>query len=45
MFQADLFKASDQYSSLEEVLSAIRGLKDDPLANAGTNIVISRGNP
>ncbi len=45
MFQSDLFKSSNQYSSLDEVLGAIRGLKDDPLANAGTNIVISRGNP
>lgn len=34
-----------QFSSLDEVLNAIRNLKDDPLANAGTNIVISRGNP
>lgn len=34
-----------QFSSLDEVLNAIRGLTDDPLANAGTNIVISRGNP
>ena len=45
MFQSDIFKSSNQYSTLDEVLSAIRGLKDDPLANAGTNIVISRGNP
>lgn len=45
MLQSDLFKSSNQYSSLDEVLSAILGLKDDPLANAGTNIVISRGNP
>lgn len=45
MFQSDLFSASNQYSSLDDVLSAIRGMKDDPLANAGTNIVISRGNP
>lgn len=35
----------NQFSSLDEVLNAIKGLKDDPLANAGTNIVISRGNP
>lgn len=35
---------SPRYESLDEVLSAIRGLTDDPLANAGTNIVISRGN-
>ncbi|MBN8656675.1 MAG: uracil-DNA glycosylase [Anaerolineae bacterium] len=33
------------YNSLDEVLVAIRGLNNDPLANAGTNIVISRGNP
>ena len=45
MFQSDLFSASNQYSSLEDVLNAIRGMKDDPLAKAGTNIVISRGNP
>jgi uracil-DNA glycosylase len=38
------FNVSPKYSSLEEVLSAIRGMKNDPLANAGTNIVISRGN-
>jgi uracil-DNA glycosylase family 4 len=35
----------NRYESLEAVLSAIKGMKDDPLANAGTNIVISRGNP
>ena len=45
MFQSDLFSAANQYSSLEDVLNAIRGMKDDPLAKAGTNIVISRGNP
>ena len=44
MTQSGLFDAP-RYNSLDEVLSAIRGLKDDPLANAGTNIVISRGNP
>jgi uracil-DNA glycosylase len=44
MFQTDLFNAS-KYNTLEEVLAAIRGMKSDPLANAGTNIVISRGNP
>lgn len=37
--------AQSQYNSLDEALAAIRGLKDDPLVNAGTNIVISRGNP
>lgn len=35
----------NQYATLDEVLAALRGLKTDPLANAGTNIVISRGNP
>ena len=45
MFQSGLFSASKQFSSLDDVLNAIRGLKDDPLASAGTNIVISRGNP
>ena len=45
MSKLDLSNSSTQYSSLDEVLQAIRGLKDDPLANAGTNIVISRGNP
>ncbi|MGE5463143.1 MAG: uracil-DNA glycosylase, partial [Syntrophothermus sp.] len=44
MFQSDLFNAS-KYQSLEDVLAAIRGMNSDPLANAGTNIVISRGNP
>src|SRR5512138_3200384 len=44
MFQSDLFNAS-KYNTLEDVLAAIRGMKEDPLANAGTNIVISRGNP
>ncbi len=45
MFQTDLTNSSKKYSSLEETLDTIRQLKDDPLANAGTNIVISRGNP
>jgi DNA polymerase len=33
------------YSSLDDVLEALKGMSDDPLAGAGTNIVISRGNP
>jgi len=45
MLQSDLFDTSNHYSSLDEVLQAIRAMRDDPLANAGTNIVISRGNP
>lgn len=45
MSQSILFNPTARYTSLEEVLQAIRTLKDDPLAGAGTNIVISRGNP
>lgn len=45
MSQSDLFSAPKQFSSLEDVLSALKGMKDDPLARAGTNVVISRGNP
>ncbi|HQX17137.1 MAG TPA: uracil-DNA glycosylase [Anaerolineales bacterium] len=37
--------SSNSFRSLDEALAAIRGMKDDPLANAGTNVVISRGNP
>jgi DNA polymerase len=40
-----MFNTSNQYTTLDEVLAAIRGMKDDPLAKARTNIVISRGNP
>lgn len=45
MIQSALFSSSRQYASLDEVLGAIQGMKDDPLAGAGTNVVISRGNP
>lgn len=45
MSQSILFNPTARYTSLEEVLQAIRAMKDDPLAKAGTNIVISRGNP
>ncbi len=45
MFQSDLFNSSKQFSTLDDVLDAIRGMKNDPLANTGMNIVISRGNP
>ena len=45
MFQSDLFNSSKQFSTLDDVLDAIKSMKNDPLANAGTNIVISRGNP
>ena len=46
MSQFDLFNSgSNQYSSLDELFSDMMKMKDDPLANAGTNVVISRGNP
>ena len=45
MSQSGLFDTPTHYDSLEDVLQAIRAMKDDPLAKAGTNIVISRGNP
>ncbi|MFN3492243.1 MAG: uracil-DNA glycosylase family protein [Anaerolineales bacterium] len=41
--QSNLF--TNQYNTLDEVLNALKNMKDDPLANAGTNVVISRGNP
>ena len=46
MSPSDLFSPSPvQYPSLEELFAEMREMKNDPLANAGTNIVISRGNP
>jgi uracil-DNA glycosylase len=45
MSQTSLPDSSRHYSSLDAVLRAIRNMKSDPLADAGTNIVISRGNP
>ena len=42
----DMFSAaSPKYSSLDELFNDMKRMKDDPLAKAGTNIVISRGNP
>lgn len=45
MTHSDLFSAQNSKKPLDEVLRAIRGMKNDPLSGAGTNIVISRGNP
>jgi len=45
MSQISFSSSAKQYSSLDAVLKAIRNMKNDPLADAGTNIVISRGNP
>ncbi len=46
MSQSDLFSPSpSQHNSLEELFAEMRQMKNDPLAKAGTNVVISRGNP
>jgi len=46
MPQSDLFSpAEKQYASLEELFAVMKRMTDDPLAKAGTNVVISRGNP
>jgi uracil-DNA glycosylase len=50
MSQFDLFSQpeNDQasaFTSLEDVIEALKNMRDDPLADAGTNIVVSRGNP
>lgn len=45
MIQSDILNSTNQYKTLDEALNAIRGLTDDPLADSGMNIVISRGNP
>ena len=41
MFNAE----SKGYASLDELFNVMMHMDDDPLANAGTNVVISRGNP
>ncbi len=46
MAQHDLFSGQvEQHETLEKLLSFMMQMTDDPLANAGTNVVISRGNP
>lgn len=36
---------SNRFASLHELLDALMEMSDDPLVKAGTNVVISRGNP
>lgn len=36
---------SGKFASLRELIAALQNMTDDPLVNAGTNVVISRGNP
>ncbi|MBV6395410.1 MAG: Type-4 uracil-DNA glycosylase [Anaerolineales bacterium] len=46
MSPSDLFNPKPPgRAALENLFAEMRGMKDDPLAHAGTNIVISRGNP
>jgi DNA polymerase len=46
MSQFDMFgQKANQFESLDEVIDALMKMKDDPLADAGTNVVVSRGNP
>ncbi|MFL7867429.1 MAG: uracil-DNA glycosylase family protein [Anaerolineales bacterium] len=46
MPQPDMFDTnSPGHSSLDELLAEMMHMSDDPLAEAGTNVVISRGNP
>ena len=46
MSQPNMFNAESKgYASLDELFNVMMHMNDDPLANAGTNVVISRGNP
>ena len=46
MSQFDMFNPSPpQPKSLDELIDEMMRMTDDPLADAGTNVVISRGNP
>lgn len=47
MSQIDIFNTqnSPRYENLDQLLTALMGMTDDPLADAGTNVVIARGNP
>ena len=37
--------SAQRYQSLEDLFAAMMAMEDDPLSIAGTNVVISRGNP
>jgi len=46
MSQLDIFNETQQTpKSLEQLLDEMMQMTDDPLSDAGTNVVISRGNP
>ena len=43
--QFGLFDENKPYETLDDLLQAMMEMDDDPLADAGTNVVICRGNP
>ena len=48
MSQFDMFNSEPeqpQHNSLDDLITSMMQMDDDPLADAGTNVVISRGNP
>lgn len=46
MSQYDMFNPPpSEHDSLEELIKEMKQMDEDPLAGAGTNVVISRGNP
>lgn len=46
MSQPDMFNSnSEKYTSLDDLFNDLMQMNDDPLADAGMNVVISRGNP
>ncbi len=47
MHQFDMFSENQptQHDDLDSLLAKMMAMTDDPLAEAGTNVVISRGNP
>jgi DNA polymerase len=46
MSQYDMFnQPPPEHDSLDDLINEMKRMSDDPLAEAGTNVVISRGNP
>ncbi|HEY6075134.1 MAG TPA: uracil-DNA glycosylase, partial [Anaerolineales bacterium] len=45
MFSQNTNQSPNRFASLDEVIDALMHMRDDPLADAGTNVVVSRGNP
>ena len=45
MFSQNTNQDTHRFESLDEVIDALMHMNDDPLANAGTNVVVSRERP